>query len=150
MPSENRPARSLPGATLAFLLLPACSISRDAEFAGQLELVRQQDLMRHVEALCRIGPRPAGYPAQTEQTLAYLEGELQSWGYETRRVPFGAYVMHYKRRKNADGTTSIVGMAKTGVQHNLVAESGLGVAEAQLQHPVGCAEPVVLQGQLSQ
>jgi len=111
-------------AGLTLLLLASCTgctLPVDPEIADRVAQVNETELMRHVEALCRIGPRPAGYDRQTEQTLAYLEGELRRWGYQPVREPFGAYVPQVQRRVAEDGeVTFVLGARKAAVRHNLV------------------------------
>ncbi|MCA8949525.1 MAG: M20/M25/M40 family metallo-hydrolase, partial [Planctomycetes bacterium] len=113
-------SRTLPAFVIA-LLAAACA-SPDPMIAARVAEVDQARLMRHVESLCALGPRPESHTQTTAATLAYLEQELRSYGLEVRRHTFSATMRTWTRKRADDGSYSFVLGARPGVHHNLIAE----------------------------
>jgi aminopeptidase YwaD len=104
-------------------VVAACSLTPVPDVEARLRRVDEQRLRAHVEALCAIGPRPAGDARATETTLAYLERELRAQGYATRREPFTALAMDWRRSTDERGQVTFVATGRVGPRENLIAET---------------------------
>ena len=76
--------------SLALAALGGCALTPHPGILEATAMIDEGRLMAHVESLCAIGPRPGGDVEATEKTLAYLEGQLRSYGYEPERKEFFA------------------------------------------------------------
>ena len=119
-----RPRRVSTALVLLLALMPACSsVTPQPEVAARVAQVSEDRLRAHVEALCAIGPRPADDAAQTERTLAYLEGELRAMGYAPFREPFELELFRGDRKRTADGGWVMTGGGlERATLHNLIVE----------------------------
>jgi hypothetical protein len=107
-------------------LLAACGIAPRADFQALVAAVSQARLEAHLHALCALGPRPESNRAATEATLAYLETELKSYGYEPRREPFDAIMQEWRETTAADGTKTLRMTSRRGVKHHNLIVDKLG------------------------